>query len=71
MKICKSPDRARLLAEIERLRSQQLNTQEELLVRFLSCQEQQTASQIVGRASNQFQRGPHLPTPSALLPWLG
>jgi len=71
MKTRKSQDRARLLAEVERLRNQQLNTQEELLVRFLSCQEQQTASQIVGRASSQFQRGPHLPTPSALLPWLG
>ena len=61
-----------LLAEMHRLRRQERTSNEQMIERFLQCEEAQTASRILASVTGaRHPRGQaELPTPAALLPWL-
>jgi hypothetical protein len=66
---CKS--RAILLAEFNRLRRQERAPSEQMIERFLQCEDAQQASKIAASLTEGKHRSQHaLPTPSGLLPWL-
>jgi hypothetical protein len=61
-----------LLAEFNRLCRQERTPNEQMIERFLQCEQAQTASRIVASVSgaNKHHREQSLQTPAALLPWL-
>ena len=61
-----------LLAEFNRLCRQERTPNEQMIERFLQCEEAQTASRIVASVSgaNKHHSSQSLQTPTALLPWL-
>ena len=64
-------DRSALLAEIGRIRKQELSPTEALLQRYLSCKDQQTPSLVLKNCIGAQTSKRPMHTPAALLPWLG
>ena len=63
--------RAALLTEFDRLRRQERTPSEEMIERFLQCEEAQQASKIAACLTEGKHRSQHaIPAPSGLLPWL-
>ena len=61
-----------LLAEFNRLCRQERTPKEQMIERFLQCEEAQTASGILASLSgaNKHRSEQGVQTPTALLPWL-
>ena len=61
-----------LLTELNRLCRQERTPNEQMIERFLQCEEAQAASRIVASVSgaNKDYGDQRLQTPTALLPWL-
>ena len=61
-----------LLAELHRLRRQERTPNEQMIERFLQCEEAQRASRIMASVIEvrRFREQDVLPTPTPLLPWL-
>jgi len=60
-----------LLAEFDRICRQERTPNEQMIERFLACEEAQKASRIAASlTSAKYHSEPALPTPTALLPWL-